>query len=210
MAENKACGQELALCRPGGYELTRRLVEKGGFSAGDAVLDLACGSGATVAFLEDTFGIKATGTDLVPGQESAQIIRASAQALPFEDESFEGVICECSFGLFEQPEKVLREVARVLRPGGRLMLSDLYSRTVSAQLAGEANRLYTQAEVEGLLAAQGFALMLFEDHSDALKQMVGQRIMDGGAEAFYAGLGTSYAAMKKLRCGYYILLAKRA
>ncbi|MGD9559316.1 MAG: DVU_1556 family methyltransferase [Oscillospiraceae bacterium] len=199
-----------ATCRPGGLALTEVLVAKSGLRPPAACLDVACGSGATVHHLREACGFEAFGVDVAPSAEEAGIVAGPAEALPFEAGRFDAVFCECSLSLFEAPARALGECARVLRPGGALLLSDLYSRTAALRLKGQAKNLYTKAELERLLAGQGFAITWFEDHSDALKEMVAWQILQGGSDAFYRALGTSVEAMKQAKCGYYLLGAKRA
>ncbi len=51
--------------------------------------------------------------------------RGDAENLPFPDKSFDTIICECAFCTFPNKTDAAREFARVLRPGGRVGLSDL-------------------------------------------------------------------------------------
>ena len=55
--------------------------------------------------------------------ENAEALVGDAESLPFQDETFEAVIC--GFGLFFFPDadRALGEIRRVLRPGGQLALS---------------------------------------------------------------------------------------
>jgi len=52
---------------------------------------------------------------------AAQVVRAPAEALPFEDERFDTVVCTLVLCTVEDPERALAEIDRVLRPGGRLL-----------------------------------------------------------------------------------------
>jgi SAM-dependent methyltransferase len=96
---------------------------------GDAVLDVACGTG-NAAILAARTGASVTGLDITPellavAEEAAPDVRwveGDAEALPFPDSSFDAVLSV--FGCMFAPnhEVTARELMRVLRPGGRLVL----------------------------------------------------------------------------------------
>ncbi|NJO87604.1 MAG: hypothetical protein HC831_00575 [Chloroflexia bacterium] len=60
-----------------------------------------------------------------------------------------------------------------------------------------------------MLETNGFDLEVFEDHSQHLKTLWGQTIFEKGAKAFYCDLGVSPEQMKRIRCGYYLIVAKK-
>jgi SAM-dependent methyltransferase len=107
------------------------VVGRVGIGAGDEVLDVACGTGnASIPAAEA--GAKVTGLDLTPelfdgarrrarhaGVE-LELVEGDAEALPFPDESFDVVVS--TFGCMFAPDhrRAAEEIARVLRPGGRL------------------------------------------------------------------------------------------
>lgn len=96
----------------------------------DRVLDLCCGQGNVTEALAKS-GHNVTGADFSAKMLSharkrlpaGNFVEADAQDLPFEDESFDAVVC--SFGLMHVPDqpKALSEVRRVLRPGGRFIMT---------------------------------------------------------------------------------------
>lgn len=103
---------------------------------GERVLDLACGTGELLrGIAQDTPGAELIGIDLAPkmvrrarsklsGVPKAQVRRADAHALPFEDNSFDTIVCASTFHYFTDPEAVLAEAHRVLGPDGKLVLLD--------------------------------------------------------------------------------------
>jgi SAM-dependent methyltransferase len=106
------------------------LVGRVGVNLGDEVLDVACGTG-NAAIPAAQAGGKVTGLDLTPALFDAGRRRAAkagvelewvegdAQALPFDDASFDVVLS--TFGCMFAPdhERAAAEIARVLKPGGR-------------------------------------------------------------------------------------------
>lgn len=129
-------GDEL---HPGGEDLTRRLLSMVQPRAGERLLDVASGAGATAILAAREHGCAAVGVDLgddaVAGAESAAAAAgvgdrvtfqaADAGRLPFADASFGVVVCECALCTFPDKPTALSEMRRVLRPGGRLALSDV-------------------------------------------------------------------------------------
>jgi len=99
---------------------------------GDAVLDVAAGTGASSAVLART-GATVTALDISPGMlaigrrrhPGINYIVGNAESLPFADGMFDAVTV--SFGLrnMSDPQKVLSEMTRVTKPGGRLVVCEL-------------------------------------------------------------------------------------
>lgn len=100
---------------------------------GSRWLDLGCGSGVLTAEMIG-LGARVTAVDGSPamldnaraalaGAGEAEWMQADAQSVPLEDASFDGVLCSSVVEYVERPEAVLAEAARLLRPGGRLVLS---------------------------------------------------------------------------------------
>jgi SAM-dependent methyltransferase len=100
------------------------------------MLDLACGAGVVAGFMASHVR-QVTGIDLTPavlqksvarakeaGSASTQFLLGDVGSMPFSDGSFDMVTCTAAFHHFDQPERVLTEVVRVLRPGGKFCAID--------------------------------------------------------------------------------------
>jgi len=115
----------------------RLLVEASGAAAEDLVLDVACGPGLVAcAFARVVRHV--TGIDLTPamleraravateqGVANVTFLAGDVQPLPFPEASFSLVVSRFAFHHFREPAAVLREMTRVCRPGGRVLVADL-------------------------------------------------------------------------------------
>ena len=118
---------------------------------GDKVLDIACGTGIAARQVAPLVGIdgKVVGIDINPAMLAvARTLEApagapvtwqqgSAQALPFSDASFDLVLCQHGLQFFPDRELAVREMHRVLRPGGRalaIVLQDIGRHPVFATM----------------------------------------------------------------------------
>lgn len=129
-----AAGDYPAIARRQLWEVGPRIVHAAGVRAGDDVLDVACGTG-NAALRAAQAGGRVTGVDLTPelfdtarrlaAEADVQIewVQGDAEELPFEDESFDVVLS--TFGCMFAPRHAVtaHELARVLRPGGRLAVT---------------------------------------------------------------------------------------
>lgn len=221
--------------RPGGLALTERALSRCGFSPGARVLDLGCGAGATVEYLIERRGLRAAGIDRSPtilgiGLERRgplPLISALGEELPLAADTWDGIFSECALSVMRCADRVLSECGRVLKHGGRLVLSDLYlSGPDAAQkarglppnccLAGAA----TREDLAAKLGAHGFRIVFWEDHSPALKTFAAGLVFSHGSLERYwqaaCGDGEGAAdprsiveAFSRARPGYFLLIARK-
>ena len=99
---------------------------------------------------------------------------------PVDDHSFDAVVSECAFCTFPDKPQAAAEVARVVRPGGRLGLTDVWLRPdrLDPDLAGLAGRIACIADARpiedtrALLESAGFRIDHVERHDEALAATV--------------------------------------
>lgn len=171
---------------PGGKALSLRLLDLCGFSSGTAVLDAGCGGGATLELLQEQ-GVRAVGLDrssdlLCRAAAKGPVMKGDLRRIPFGEGIFEGVVCECVLSLQESLFPVLGEIARVLRHGGRLGVTDLFRRRGEPCGGGGescAQGARSRKELETALSEHGFALLLFEDHSALLRECTARLVWEG-------------------------------
>jgi arsenite methyltransferase len=225
--------------RPGGLQLTGRAMDYCHFPPEARLLDVGCGSGATVRYLRNHHKLDASGVDvstrlLREGKledNTIPLVRASADHLPYANGSLDGILCECVLSLLSEPGRTLREFNRVLRPGGKLVLSDIYIRgqrtgdseqaeekplrekTVDGCLKGARSACSTEI----MLNVAGFAILLWEDHTPLLRELAARLVLaHGSMDALWGGIkddgcsGTGFSPMAALRPGYYLLVAVKA
>lgn len=138
----------------------------------DELLEVACGSGV---FLAEQAAVAkfVAGLDLSDIQVglarqrlatrvdagTAEIIQGDVSRLPWPDQRFTAVTCMGSFETFPEPDCALREIYRVLRPGGRAALNigeRVPPGTETHQVLG-AIWVWSEDDVRAMVEAQGFA-----------------------------------------------------
>ena len=152
------------------------------------VLDVGCGTGYLLRQLAarspDTAEL--TGVDPAPAMlEAARSATAhgrlrwqwgTAEALPFPAGSFDLVVSTTSFDHWTDQPAGLAQCARVLAPGGLLVLADLFSTLLAPTLiAGRRDKARTKRRASRLLAAAGFRDISWHDIDAVLVRAVTAR-----------------------------------
>lgn len=133
------------------------------------VLELGCGPGRYVAMLAQ-LGHRVIGVDPIPYPTWPKIeahvrveLRSGVHAehLPFPDSHFDHIACLGALLYFPDDRQALREMHRVVKPGGRLIVRTVNSRNFYTTVTGKkldptSRNLYTESELALLLESEGF------------------------------------------------------
>lgn len=123
----------------------------------ESLLDVGCGTGVLLKSLSASVpNAKLAGSDPSPemleiarGRLSKEVIlkQCGAEALAFPDESLDVVVCTSAFHYFRHPEAALGEMARVLRPRGRLVITDWCDDYITCRVFDLFLRLFDRAHM---------------------------------------------------------------
>lgn len=154
-----------------GVPFARPVVAAAGLHPGDRVLDVACGTGVAARLAAERVGPTGRVAGVDPTPPMLEAARATspdvdwhqgvAEDLPFEDGSFDAIVCSLGFQFFSDQVRALGEMRRVLVPGGRVAIGT----------PGPTPPL--MAALEGALAdhvgeeAAGFVQAVFSVHDPA-------------------------------------------
>jgi sarcosine/dimethylglycine N-methyltransferase len=156
----------------GGTAATDRLIAEAAVRAEDVVLDVCSGMGGPARYLSWKTGCDVTGLDLTASRVqgateltrvaglsgSVRFVHGDALAMPFQDASFTLAVAQESFAHIPGKPRLLAECARVLRPGGRLVFSDILHRgSLSDQ---DAQRLFEGMTFSDIATLAGYAELL--------------------------------------------------
>ncbi|BAY58343.1 hypothetical protein NIES2135_52160 [Leptolyngbya boryana NIES-2135] len=142
----------------------------------EKVLDVACGTGEFEQLIltehseQNMVGVDISEKMLAIAQQKLQaypnvtLSLASAEHLPFADQSFDVIVSASAFHYFENPAIALAEMKRVLKPNGKIMILDWCKDYLLCRICDlilkvtdpAHQQCYTQAELHGFLKALGF------------------------------------------------------
>jgi ubiquinone/menaquinone biosynthesis C-methylase UbiE len=137
------------------------------------ILDVACGTGILLGILSSTHAVTPTGVDASPEmlqmaqvklKGAARLVRGWATDLPFRSNRFDMVLCVNAFHYVRDPRRALAEFARVLKPNGRLVITDWCDDYLTCKICDlflrvfsrSHFRTYDQSECQRLLERHGF------------------------------------------------------
>jgi ubiquinone/menaquinone biosynthesis C-methylase UbiE len=124
---------------PGGEALTRKTVAAMNLPAGASIAELGCGTGTSAMLLAGEFDLQVSAVDISAANierakeragsfgERIRFVQGDAQSLPFESHRLDAALAECTVSLFPDQPAALREIRRVLKPGGQLAVTDMAS-----------------------------------------------------------------------------------
>lgn len=146
-----------------------RIHEWPGAIIGNRILELGCGPGRYVAFLShmgcDVVGVDPLSYDtwniIQKHHEVEFISKIFAEDLPFSNDSFDAIACLGAFLYFNDPCQALKEMRRVLRDGGHLIMRTINRKNLSARVLKRnidpaSKNVYTMNELVTLLNENGF------------------------------------------------------
>ncbi len=139
-------------------------------------LDVGCGTGRALGYIAGQLKGKGSfyGADLSSKMidkakdnfkdcENFHFVRANAESIPLDDDFFDVIICTNSFHHYFNPVNALREMRRLLKPGGKLFILDptadtrlirLFSKFAKA-IEPDHVKLYSTSEFQGMYKAAG-------------------------------------------------------
>jgi ubiquinone/menaquinone biosynthesis C-methylase UbiE len=143
------------------------------------LLDVGCGTGTFAAMLAGTsLPVRPTGLDMaqqmcqlahqkikqVGLEQKVHFVTADSEQAPFTDHTFDIVTCSNSYHHYPHQEKVLAEMNRILKPGGRVMILDGYRDNILGHLvfdigvglAEKSVHHCSAVEIRGQLLNQGY------------------------------------------------------
>ena len=135
---------------------------------GGALLDVGGGTGALASRLAGALHAQVTILDpspemlaYVPDHPALRATAGAAESMPYSDDSFDAVLVSDAFHHFRDQDRAVREMARVVRPGGGVLMLELDPRgwtsalVLAERLVGEPATFFEPEHLCTFLAARG-------------------------------------------------------
>ncbi|MDP4084150.1 MAG: class I SAM-dependent methyltransferase [Bacillota bacterium] len=177
---------------PGGFQLTKEMLDSEKINSQTIILDAGCGTGQTSAYLYNQYHANVYGLELNPIMVQKAKTRfeqqhlpihlnqGSIEEIPFEDNCFDFILSE-SVLAFVNKEKALREFNRVLKKGGRLIANEM---TLNYFLTNEAQQEIKKFyDLDFLLLESDWKDLLNKTGFNDIKISGGDQSMQGGNTA---------------------------
>lgn len=139
----------------------RKVISVVDLKEGASFLDVGCGTGWAVHLAAESVNCNGTfyGVDLsskmiekarenFSGMENFRFIQADSSAIPLDSDHFDAIICTNSFHHYLHPEKVMAEINRLLKSGGRVYILDPTADTWFGKLFDWMGRVAERAHVK--------------------------------------------------------------
>jgi ArsR family transcriptional regulator len=132
------------------------------------VADLGCGTGfgtaliapfvSAVVAVDQSETMLESARERLPGAGHVRFVAAALEALPLASASVDAAVCMLVLHHVEDPQAVLAEMRRIVRPGGMAVVVDMaaHDRQEYRQTMGHRHLGFSEAEMAGLLLAAGF------------------------------------------------------
>lgn len=205
-------------------------VSQANLQSGEAVLDLGCGGGvdAIIASRLVGSGGRVYGLDMTAdmlalarentetaGAENITYLEGLIEDIPLPDESVDVVLSNCVINLSDDRPAALREALRVLRPGGRFVVSDIVefepvpadARADLCAIAGTTNGMLAVDDYARLLESIGFASATIEPKTIYTREILHEKAQRKGRLDHYARIADADIDSKT---GSVIITARRA
>lgn len=173
-AKNYSNTRDGEFVKPMYEEIINRIMSKNP----EKILDLGCGTGYVLSEIKKIYKLKNKNLDMYGLDISEEMIKIAnenlkgeanlkvgdSEYIPWEDNTFDLVVCNASFHHFSNPEKTLLEIKRVLNSNGTLILGDptgpiivrdIFNLFIKYSDSGDY-RIYNQKEIEELFNSTGF------------------------------------------------------
>lgn len=143
------------------------------------ILDVGCGTGNVLIKLSTNYKFGLYGVDISENMikiakknlgDKAELKVGDSEYIPWEDNSFDVIVCNASFHHYPSPEKVLLEMKRVLKNSGLLIIGDPTAPVICRQfinlyckISNNGDyKIYSEKEIKALLVKCGFEAFDFK------------------------------------------------